>query len=146
MDNVETKNDNLLASSPQHLFTQLRKVATHPLLLRTRYKSKNEIKHLTTTFYKYGAFKGETCTKDMVQREMEKYNDFQIDFIALDLNFLVSGDVQYFNTDEPENYITSVSWLPIPSAKIIAIGVSDSSIWLFDVEKQKEVRKFFRSR
>lgn len=54
----------------------------------------------------------------------------------------VSGDVQHFTTDEPGNYITSVAWLPISSAKVIAIGMNDSSVCLYDAEKQIQVRKF----
>lgn len=54
----------------------------------------------------------------------------------------VSGDIQHFTTDEPGKFITSVSWLPISTAEVIAIGMNDSTIFLYDVEKQIKIRKF----
>jgi len=69
----------------EHLFTQLRKAAHHPLLLRTRYLDKSEKEHLTDCFYKYGAFRGEGCTREKVAEEVEKFNDFDIHLTALEL-------------------------------------------------------------
>lgn len=51
------------SSVREHLFTQLRKAAHHPLMLRTRYTSTGEKKHLVEWFYRYGAFQGEGATK-----------------------------------------------------------------------------------
>jgi SWI/SNF-related matrix-associated actin-dependent regulator 1 of chromatin subfamily A len=65
-------------TSRDHLFTQLRKASHHPLLLRARHLSKPERAHLTEAFYKYGAFRGEGCTKAKVEEELKKFNDFQI--------------------------------------------------------------------
>jgi len=73
------------ALSREHLFTQLRKAAHHPLLLRTRYTSTAEKEHLTHWFYRYGAFRGEGCTKAKVAEELERYTDFRIHLTTLDL-------------------------------------------------------------
>lgn len=69
----------------EHLFTQLRKAAHHPLLLRTRYLEPSEKQHLVDCFYKYGAFRGEGCTREKVAEELEKFNDFDIHLTALEL-------------------------------------------------------------
>ena len=69
----------------EHLFTQLRKAAHHPLLLRTRYLEPSEKEHLADCFYKHGAFRGEGCTRQKVAEEVEKFNDFDIHLTALEL-------------------------------------------------------------
>jgi len=69
----------------EHLFTNLRKCAHHPLLLRNRWNSKEAKKQLTEDFYRFGAFKGEGCTKQRVGEEIESWNDFNIHLTALDL-------------------------------------------------------------
>jgi SWI/SNF-related matrix-associated actin-dependent regulator 1 of chromatin subfamily A len=78
----EKKNGNTVTD---HLFTQLRKAANHPLMLRTRYKLPAEKEHLSHTFYRYGAFSGEGCTKLKVAEELERFNDFQIHLAALEM-------------------------------------------------------------
>jgi len=56
----------------------------------------------------------------------------------------MSGTSQhFFTTDDPEKLITSVSWLPSISSNAIAIGMSDSSIHLYDVEHHMHVRQFY---
>jgi SWI/SNF-related matrix-associated actin-dependent regulator 1 of chromatin subfamily A len=47
------------AAIGDQLFTNLGKDAHHPLLLKTRHNTPEEIQHLTTYFHQYGAFKGE---------------------------------------------------------------------------------------
>ena len=69
----------------EHLFTQLRKSAHHPLLLRTRYLEPSETNHLIDCFYKFGAFRGEGCSRERVKNELERYSDFEIHLTALDL-------------------------------------------------------------
>lgn len=64
--------------SQEHLFTQLRKAAHHPLLIRSRYKSPSEKAHLAKVFHQYGAFRGEGCTREKVMQELERWNDFDI--------------------------------------------------------------------
>jgi SWI/SNF-related matrix-associated actin-dependent regulator of chromatin subfamily A containing DEAD/H box 1 len=80
-------NDTRIGAA--HLFTQLRKAANHPLLLRSRYTSESEKKHLTDCFHKFGFFKGEgsiACeSRAKVHQELEKYNDFEIHVAALQL-------------------------------------------------------------
>ena len=80
-----TKSTTPTAAIGEHLFTNLRKAAHHPLLLRTRYNTPAEVDHLVTFFHKYQAFAGEGSTKVKVAEELTKYNDFQIHLTALDL-------------------------------------------------------------
>jgi SWI/SNF-related matrix-associated actin-dependent regulator 1 of chromatin subfamily A len=80
--NNKKKGDS---TSREHLFTQLRKAANHPLMLRTRYTSAAEKEHLSHSFYRYGAFSGGGCTKLKVAEELEGFNDFQIHLTALEL-------------------------------------------------------------
>ncbi len=87
----------------EHLFTQLRKAANHPLMLRTRYKLPAEKEHLAHTFYRYGAFRGEGCTKLKVAEELEAFNDFNIHLTALELihdNELRRPDLGRYVLDE----------------------------------------------
>ena len=62
----------------ENLFTNLRKCAHHPLLLRTRWNTPEEKQRLTHLFYKHRAFKGDGCTKERVAEELESWNDFDI--------------------------------------------------------------------
>ena len=83
------KNGNTInPGTGEHLFTNLRKCAHHPLLLRTRWNTPTEKERLIDYFIKYGAFRGEGCTntKQRVTEEMESWNDFEIHckFIAFD--------------------------------------------------------------
>jgi SWI/SNF-related matrix-associated actin-dependent regulator 1 of chromatin subfamily A len=73
------------AAIGDHLFTNLRKAAHHPLMLRTRHDTPKEVEHLTSHFHKYGAFKGEGSTKARVADELTRFNDFHIHLTALDL-------------------------------------------------------------
>jgi SWI/SNF-related matrix-associated actin-dependent regulator 1 of chromatin subfamily A len=73
------------AAIGDHLFTNLRKAANHPLLLRTRHTSTAEIHHMTEYFHKFGAFRGEGSTKARIQEELSKFNDFHIHLTALEL-------------------------------------------------------------
>jgi SWI/SNF-related matrix-associated actin-dependent regulator 1 of chromatin subfamily A len=87
----------------EHLFTQLRKAANHPLMLRTRYKLPAEKEHLAHSFYRYGAFGGEGCTKLKVAEELEGFNDFNIHLTALELihdNELRRPDLGRYVLDE----------------------------------------------
>jgi SWI/SNF-related matrix-associated actin-dependent regulator 1 of chromatin subfamily A len=84
-DHVNKNATKLSAAIGDHLFTNLRKAAHHPLLLRTRHRSPAEVEHLTTSFHKYGAFKGEGSTKARVHEELSKFNDFNIHLTALEL-------------------------------------------------------------
>jgi SWI/SNF-related matrix-associated actin-dependent regulator of chromatin subfamily A containing DEAD/H box 1 len=83
-DHVKAKRKGT-ASVYEHLFTQLRKAAHHPLMLRSRYTTTAEKEHLTQWFYQYGAFRGEGCTKAKVAEELEKYTDFEIHLTASEL-------------------------------------------------------------
>jgi len=82
------------------LFTQLRKAAHHPLMLRSRYTEPKQKKHLVDCFYKFGAFRGEACTKEKVAEELEKFNDFDIHLTALEL-----VESNKFLRDELDRYI-----------------------------------------
>lgn len=82
---VNKNGTKLSAAIGDHLFTNLRKAANHPLLLRTRHTSQREIAHMTEHFHKYGAFKGEGSTRERVKEELTKFNDFHIHLTALEL-------------------------------------------------------------
>lgn len=72
-------SDNSNASNNTHLFTSLRKAANHILLLRTRHTSSEAIQHLSEMLYTYGYFgRDATCTLSLVQKELEKFSDFDI--------------------------------------------------------------------
>ena len=83
-DHVRNKKKGSNAAY-EHLFTQLRKAAHHPLMLRSRYVSREEKEHLVHWFFQYGAFRGEGCTKEKVAAELEKYTDFDIHLMASQL-------------------------------------------------------------
>jgi SWI/SNF-related matrix-associated actin-dependent regulator of chromatin subfamily A containing DEAD/H box 1 len=69
----------------EHLFTNLRKAAHHPLMLRTRHTSPEDKKHLAKVFLEYEAFQGEGCTLARVEEELEGFSDFHIHLTALEL-------------------------------------------------------------
>ena len=92
-------------SAREHLFTQLRKAAHHPLLLRARYQTPSEKEDLSSAFYKYQAFRGEGCTKSKVAEELERFNDFQIHLTALELveeNALRRPDLERYILNEED--------------------------------------------
>lgn len=84
-DHVNKSGVKVSAAIGEHLFTNLRKAATHPLLLRTRHTSTTEINHMTEYFQKYGAFRGDGSTKARIEEELSKFNDFHIHLTALEL-------------------------------------------------------------
>ncbi len=93
------------ASVNDHLFTQLRKAAHHPLLLRSRHISSAEKEHLARSFLQYGAFRGEGCTIDKVRDEVAKFSDFDIHLVAselLDDNPLRRDDLGRYILDEQD--------------------------------------------
>jgi SWI/SNF-related matrix-associated actin-dependent regulator of chromatin subfamily A containing DEAD/H box 1 len=73
------------AAIGDHVFTNLRKAAHHPLMLRTRHTLESEIEHLVDCFYKYQAFQGDGCTKQRVAEEVARFSDFHIHLTALEL-------------------------------------------------------------
>ena len=83
-DHLKAKK-NKTARATDHLFTALRKAANHPLLLRSRYKTPEEMDHMAEWFHKCGAFRGEASSKERVASELEGFSDFEIHLTALDL-------------------------------------------------------------
>ena len=78
--------ENDTASGRKHLFTELRKAANHPLMLRTRHLEKSQIDHLSKHLFMYGYFgQHETCTQDLVKNELEKFSDYDIHCACLEL-------------------------------------------------------------
>ena len=62
-----------------HVFTDLRKAANHPLLLRTRHISDEEVDHLSKHLFMYGYFgQHETCTQSLVKKELKSFSDYDI--------------------------------------------------------------------
>ncbi|KAL7567389.1 hypothetical protein ACA910_010280 [Epithemia clementina (nom. ined.)] len=86
-DHLEAKKVG--AKQLDHVFTQLRKAAHHPLLLRTRHASDAERHELAQLFHQYGAFGGDgggSCNSLAKVREaVDQMNDFDIHLMALDL-------------------------------------------------------------
>ena len=83
-DHVKAKKHGT-KNAKDHLFTQLRKAAHHPLMLRSRHTEQKQKEHLVRCFYEFGAFRGEGCTKQKVAEEVESFNDFDIHLTALEL-------------------------------------------------------------
>jgi SWI/SNF-related matrix-associated actin-dependent regulator 1 of chromatin subfamily A len=66
-------------SAQKHLFTELRKAANHPLLLRTRHLNDTEINYLALRMLNYNYFGSDaTCTLQLVKNELEKMSDYDI--------------------------------------------------------------------
>jgi len=81
-ENSETTD----ADHCQHIFTALRKAANHPLLLRTRHKSKEDINDLSNILFLQGYFgRDATCTEELVKRELKKFSDFDVHCAAIEL-------------------------------------------------------------
>lgn len=77
-----TKFKNM--SAQKHLFTELRKAANHPLLLRTRHLEDNEIDDLARRLLNYNYFGSDaTCTLQLVKNELKKMSDYDIHCAAL---------------------------------------------------------------
>jgi SWI/SNF-related matrix-associated actin-dependent regulator of chromatin subfamily A containing DEAD/H box 1 len=108
-DHVRNKKKGSTAAY-EHLFTQLRKAAHHPLMLRTRYVSREEKDHLVHWFLQYGAFRGEGCTKAKVAAELEKFTDFDIHLTAselLDENPLRRSELGRYVLDERDLFCSA---------------------------------------
>jgi len=82
---VKKNGSKVTAAVGEHLFTNLRKAAHHPLMLRTRHTSKQEIDHLVDCFHRFGAFKGDGSTRKRIGEEVSKFSDFEIHLTALEL-------------------------------------------------------------
>jgi len=82
---VQRNGTKIPAAIGDHLFTNLRKAAHHPLLLRTRHTKKEEVDRLVDCFYKFRAFQGDGCTRDRVADEVSKFSDFHIHVTAVSL-------------------------------------------------------------
>ena len=84
-DHVQAKKSG--TRQMDHVFTQLRKAAHHPLLLRTRHTRKEERHELATLFHEYGAFRGDGCNNmfGKVLEAVNDMNDFDIHLMALEL-------------------------------------------------------------
>lgn len=89
-EHVEAKKTNAKLSF-EHLFTELRKAAHHPLLIRTRFKEPLEREKLAKDFLRYGAFRGDACNLKKVSEELKSYSDFEIHLTA---HSLVAEDPQ----------------------------------------------------
>lgn len=74
------------AATRLHLFSTLRKVANHPLLLRNRHTDEAAIEHLSTQLRMYGYFgNDESCSLTLVKREVEQMSDFNVHHAALEV-------------------------------------------------------------
>eukprot|EP00934_Nitzschia_sp_Nitz4_P007849 Nitzschia sp. Nitz4//scaffold2_size372955//31330//34835//NITZ4_000361-RA/size372955-augustus-gene-0.353-mRNA-1//1//CDS//3329546590//7839//frame0 len=84
-NHINSNGSKITAAIGDHLFTNLRKAAHHPLLLRGRHNTEAEKRHLIKCFHQFGAFQGEGSTEARVAEEVSKFNDFDIHLTALDL-------------------------------------------------------------
>jgi len=70
----------------KHLFTELRKAANHPLLLRTRHLDEADTDKLAHMLMKYGYFGYEdSLTLKKVTEELEKFSDYDVHCAAVTL-------------------------------------------------------------
>mmetsp|Transcript_64570 Transcript_64570/g.76451 ORF Transcript_64570/g.76451 Transcript_64570/m.76451 type:complete len:634 (-) Transcript_64570:75-1976(-) len=76
----------LAKSKEKHLFTELRKAANHPLLLRTRHTSQEAIDHLSSVLTSCGFFGSDkSLTLSLVHKELDTWCDYDIHCAAFDL-------------------------------------------------------------
>ncbi len=102
-----------------HVFTELRKAANHPLLLRTRHTGAEDIEHLSKHLYMNGYFgEHETCNQSLVKKELENFSDYDIHCAALTLI-----EQNQFRRNELERYILQETDL-FCSPKFIRLKVS----------------------
>ncbi|CAH0481841.1 unnamed protein product [Peronospora belbahrii] len=59
------------------IFTQLRKAANHPVLLRRHFDSDEVLKTMSRCLHRAGAF-GNQCSMSRVRQELESYSDFEL--------------------------------------------------------------------
>ena len=83
-EHLACKRANIKTPS-EHVFTDLRKVAHHPLLLRTRHKSSQENERLSKLFHQYGFFGGDGCHLSRIKEETAKMNDLEVHLAAQQL-------------------------------------------------------------
>lgn len=89
-----------------HVFTNLRKAANHPLLLRTRHTSDKEIEHLSKHLFMYGYFgQHETCNQALVKKELQGFSDYDIHCAAqllLEENHLRADELNRYTLQETD--------------------------------------------
>mmetsp|Transcript_4237 Transcript_4237/g.9611 ORF Transcript_4237/g.9611 Transcript_4237/m.9611 type:complete len:585 (-) Transcript_4237:488-2242(-) len=74
------------AAASKHLFTDLRKGANHPLLLRNRFTSEEEKENLAHLAMDYGWFGSDaSCTLQLVRDELDTYSDYAIHSAAIQM-------------------------------------------------------------
>lgn len=66
-----------------HIFTEWRKAASHPLLLRRRFRAK-DVAHMAAVLHRTGYY-GWECSLEMVRRELDSLCDFELHSIAQDV-------------------------------------------------------------
>jgi len=87
-DHIKARNERAAgatsAAAQQHLFTNLRKAANHPLLLRKRYQSEKEKDTLARLALSYHFFGNDaSCTLQIVRDELDKFSDYEIHEAAM---------------------------------------------------------------
>lgn len=79
IDDMNISNNPTNVKRNKNIFTELRKAANHPLLLRTRHTSDTDVDELSKQLYQSGYFgRDETCTQTLVKKELESFNDYGI--------------------------------------------------------------------
>lgn len=73
---VDDSTDTTVGSDSA-IFTQLRKAANHPALLRLHYTCDKDLDTMTRCLHRAEAF-GNQCSLAMVRKELESYSDFEL--------------------------------------------------------------------
>eukprot|EP01035_Chromulina_nebulosa_P018987 gene18987-24802_t len=102
VDIINEDNDiipELTSNEANHLFTELRKAANHPLLLRVRYNDPTVLDYIAQVTLSYD-FYGSNCKYDQVRKEIENSSDFDIHSICLTYpdslgKYILTDDVLY---------------------------------------------------
>ena len=80
----------LSPNEAKNIFTALRKAANHPLLLRVRYVDEETLNLISTVALSMGHF-GKHCDKlDRIRAEIEKFSDYDIHRLCLDVIFHIN--------------------------------------------------------
>lgn len=94
------------ATAQSNIFTDLRKAANHPLLLRTRHMSDDEVDHLSKHLFMYGYFgEHKTCNQLLVKKELKKFSDYDIHCAAqmlIDENKLRSRELERYTLQQSD--------------------------------------------
>eukprot|EP00750_Incisomonas_marina_P011423 INCI16374.7.p1 GENE.INCI16374.7~~INCI16374.7.p1 ORF type:complete len:946 (-),score=200.71 INCI16374.7:226-3063(-) len=85
---------SLIKRRAKHIFTELRKAANHPLLCRTHYSDPAVLRTLCRQFEATEVF-GPQASLALVEKEVRKYSDFEIDVLVRDCAIRAPSFLKY---------------------------------------------------